>query len=321
MIEEKVKKRGWIKNVAIIFLSVLLVLTFFSNTIMNHSLPEVSAQYVTSGTINAKIRGSGTVAANQSYDVVLKQTREVEQVLVKVGDEVQIGDVLFVLADSDSQELTEAETSLETMQLDYQKGLINLANTDYAKENRDITRAQEKLNQSIAERDACEFIPQELVDAKQYLKIAKDEQRQYENEVSKLETSLSDLQDAYSEAVSDRDKYQSEESSLEADIKNYQDQLDALTNGAGVEELERKVRDLEQDLAAAEQALAEDQQIYGSDYSALRTAAINALQAEGTEATEENIKIKMGVLVKTSATEEQKTAYETLTRIRPRSTI
>ena len=47
MIEEKVKKRGWIKNVAIIFLSVLLVLTFFSNTIMNHSLPEVSAQYVT----------------------------------------------------------------------------------------------------------------------------------------------------------------------------------------------------------------------------------------------------------------------------------
>ena len=87
------------------------------------------------------------------------------------------------------------------MQLDYQKGLINLANTDYAKENRDITRAQEKLNQSIAERDACEFIPQELVDAKQYLKIAKDEQRQYENEVSKLETSLSDLQDAYSEAV------------------------------------------------------------------------------------------------------------------------
>lgn len=314
MIEEKVKKRGWIKNVAIIFLSVLLVLTFFSNTIMNHSLPEVSAQYVTSGTINAKIRGSGTVAANQSYDVVLKQTREVEQVLVKVGDEVQIGDVLFVLADSDSQELTEAETSLETMQLDYQKGLINLANTDYAKENRDITRAQEKLNQSIAERDACEFIPQELVDAKQYLKIAKDEQRQYENEVSKLETSLSDLQDAYSEAVSDRDKYQSEESSLEADIKNYQDQLDALTNGAGVEELERKVRDLEQDLAAAEQALAEDQQIYGSDYSALRTAAINALQAEGTEATEENIKIKMGVLVKTSATEEQKTAYETLTK-------
>lgn len=314
MIEEKVKKRGWIKNVAIIFLSVLLVLTFFSNTIMNHSLPEVSAQYVTSGTINAKIRGSGTVTANQSYDVVLKQTREVEQVLIKVGDEVQVGDVLFVLADSDSQELTEAETSLETMQLDYQKGLINLANTDYAKENRDITRAQEKLNKSIEERDACEFVEQELIDAKQYLKLAKEEQREYENEVSKLETALTDLQETYSEAVSDRDKYQSEVTSLEADIKNYQDQLDSLTNGAGVEELERKVRDLEQDLAAAKQVLAEDQQIYGADYSSLQQDAKAALEAEGAATTEENIKVKMGVLVKTTASEEQKKAYEVLTK-------
>ncbi len=41
MAEEKKFKRGWVKNVAIIFLAVLLVLTFFSNTIMNRSLPEV----------------------------------------------------------------------------------------------------------------------------------------------------------------------------------------------------------------------------------------------------------------------------------------
>ena len=40
------KKRGrrdWVKNAIIIFLAVLLVLTFFSNTIMNYSLPEVAA--------------------------------------------------------------------------------------------------------------------------------------------------------------------------------------------------------------------------------------------------------------------------------------
>ena len=33
--ETKVKNRDWVKNAAIIFLAVLLVLTFFSNTIMN----------------------------------------------------------------------------------------------------------------------------------------------------------------------------------------------------------------------------------------------------------------------------------------------
>ena len=52
--ETNVKKREWVKTVAIIFLAVMLVLTFFSNTIMNHSLPEVATANVTSGTINAK---------------------------------------------------------------------------------------------------------------------------------------------------------------------------------------------------------------------------------------------------------------------------
>ena len=63
------KRRGWIKNAAIIFLAIMLVLTFFSNTIMNRSLPEVATQYVSSGTISAKIRGTGTVTANSAYDV------------------------------------------------------------------------------------------------------------------------------------------------------------------------------------------------------------------------------------------------------------
>lgn len=56
-------KRDWVKNAIIIFLAVLLVLTFFSNTIMNYSLPEVAAQYPLSTTITTKIRGSGTVEA------------------------------------------------------------------------------------------------------------------------------------------------------------------------------------------------------------------------------------------------------------------
>ena len=39
MEETKPKNRAWVKDAAIVFLVVLLVLTFFSNTIMNHSLP------------------------------------------------------------------------------------------------------------------------------------------------------------------------------------------------------------------------------------------------------------------------------------------
>ena len=38
-VKEKSGKRELIKSIAIVFLVVLLLLTFFSNTIMNYSLP------------------------------------------------------------------------------------------------------------------------------------------------------------------------------------------------------------------------------------------------------------------------------------------
>ena len=103
--ETKVKRREWVKTAAIIFLAVLLVLTFFSNTIMNRSLPEVAAQYVESGSINARIRGSGTISANEVYEVSLSQTRKIRSVLVKVGQQVNAGDTLFELEAMESEEL------------------------------------------------------------------------------------------------------------------------------------------------------------------------------------------------------------------------
>ncbi|MDR0948299.1 MAG: efflux RND transporter periplasmic adaptor subunit, partial [Lachnospiraceae bacterium] len=61
MNENRKKRRDWVKNAAIIFLAVMLVLTFFSNTILNYSLPEVAVQYVQPGNITAKVRGTGTI--------------------------------------------------------------------------------------------------------------------------------------------------------------------------------------------------------------------------------------------------------------------
>ncbi|MCD8326553.1 MAG: hypothetical protein LUC90_07700 [Lachnospiraceae bacterium] len=50
------RRRDWIKNAVIVFLIIMLILTFFSNTIMNYSLPEVSAEYVSSSTITTRVR-------------------------------------------------------------------------------------------------------------------------------------------------------------------------------------------------------------------------------------------------------------------------
>lgn len=119
MNENGTKRREWVKTAAIIFLSVLLVLTFFSNTIMNYSLPEVAAQYVESGSITAKIRGTGMIESDDPYEVKIKQTRTIESVKVKAGDMVEKGDVLFELKDEESEELDTARTELETARLAY----------------------------------------------------------------------------------------------------------------------------------------------------------------------------------------------------------
>ena len=91
------KRREWVKNAAIIFLSIMLVLTFFSNTIMNYSLPEVATEYVQSGTITEKVRGTGTITASDPYNVSISESRVISSVAVKAGDEVKKGDALMKL--------------------------------------------------------------------------------------------------------------------------------------------------------------------------------------------------------------------------------
>lgn len=125
MNENTKKRREWIKNAAIVFLVIMLILTFFSNTIMNYSLPEVATQTVTSGSITAKIRGTGNVEAGEPYNVSIKETRTVSSVAVKKGDEVQKDDPLFVLEDSESTELKEAEKALEDLLLAFEQKILS----------------------------------------------------------------------------------------------------------------------------------------------------------------------------------------------------
>ena len=146
--DTNVKRREWVKTAAIIFLAVLLVLTFFSNTIMNASLPEVATQQVTQGTINAKIRASGTITANETYNVKLAQSRKIESVKCKVGQAVNAGDVLFVLEAQESDELKQAKADLESKELDYQKSLITASNGT-AQEDRDVQKLRDAYNEAL----------------------------------------------------------------------------------------------------------------------------------------------------------------------------
>lgn len=124
--EDTIKiRKDKVKNVAIVFLSVMLVLTFFSNSILNRALPEVATAYVEYNTITEKVRGTGTVTALDPYKVVIKDTRTIESVAAMVGDEVTKDQVLFYLADKESDELEALEKELDDLILNYSTAILS----------------------------------------------------------------------------------------------------------------------------------------------------------------------------------------------------
>ncbi|MCL2221043.1 MAG: hypothetical protein FWC20_02165 [Oscillospiraceae bacterium] len=156
---DSVRKRGWVKNGTIIFLIILVVLLFLSNTIMNHGLPEVAAQFTTSGTITARVRGNGIVSAIESYEVITMQTRTVSAVLARPGDEVAVGDTLIVLAGMGSEELDRARDELHELELRYEIELIESpgGSESVASAARSVQRARNALSDAQRVLDAIHF--------------------------------------------------------------------------------------------------------------------------------------------------------------------
>lgn len=150
------KRREWVKTAAIIFLTIMLLLTFFSNTIMNYSLPEVSAKYVQSGSLSEQIRGTATVEAAQQYEVKYTgASRVVQAVEVKQGDTVEKGQVLLRFEEGESPDLQQAQSDLEAKQDEYRTKLLD-AGVDYSADELSIKNLEEdisRLKQSLGGSD------------------------------------------------------------------------------------------------------------------------------------------------------------------------
>lgn len=305
MDEQVVKlKRGWVKNAAIVFLSIMLVLTFFSNTILNRSLPEVAARYVESGTINAKIRGSGTVTAGESYDVVLEQTRKVESVYVHVGDFVNTGDVLFLLSNSDSEELKQAQKALDSMRLAYEKTLLSMDEADYAQENRNIQKAKEALAEAQAELLKNTVTTDEILNAQLALRDAEKVQKELNTALADTEEYLAEASAEYNALEAKIEGWEEQLEVLEETIDEYKKQIKSLKSGSG--DLEDELAEAQKDLKKAKESYASLRITYGADYDALKEAAEQI--AAGSD-----VIYQMAAIVKDrEATDPQKIAYEKL---------
>ena len=246
MNEQVGKKRDWIKNAAIVFLTIMLVLTFFSNTIMNYSLPEVSAQYVSSGTIQAKVRGSGTIEAGDPYSVKTDASKTILSVAVRNGDHVEKGDVLFYLEEGDSTELKQAQKTLDSLLDAYRQKALN-ADIDPEVTNK-------ILNGQFTDFNTYYVKVQNL---KKEIKELEDHIAVYEREIAKVQETRDEAAGEGSD--SSKEKRQAYEACI-AERQKAETALSAALTAAGVssvEEAATKLTAAETNLAAAKKAVSD----------------------------------------------------------------
>lgn len=284
MNEKKSKRREWVKTAAIVFLSVMLVLTFFSNTIMNYSLPEVAAQYITSGTITAKIRGTGIVESGSLFNVKITESRKVLSVEVRVGDIVEIGDIICYLDESESSELKDARAQLEILQDTYESALdsynLALLTGNYSAE----------VIQNAGSTQSVSVYREQILQLQNEIAAQQDVVDDWQNQIDALQNQI----DVSSNLVAERNAVtnaQAAVSSLEAlllepqnKLVNLNAQLAALQEGE-----EMPDEEVQEQIAALQAQIAEQEKKISSLNSQLVSARTNLANAQTVLAYKESI--------------------------------
>lgn len=273
--ENRSPRKEVIKNIAIVFLAVLLVLTFFSNTFMNYTLPQVSAVYVSQGTISEQIRGSGTVEAAESYEVKFDQTRTIKSVAVKTGQTINAGDTLFELEDSDSDELTQAQKDLEDKELDYKKAVLAQSDSskyqsDYLeiqKAEKELSELQAKYQAALAGTDPLSSALNDYNSLKSRSDKLTKEKEDLSNQLSAVNADTSDdminlTGDYYDTLRADKDRV----TELEKKVETAQADYDDLSKDVGADT--DYASKIEETRKAIESATVELNQLYISLYNA-----------------------------------------------------
>ncbi|MGN0598259.1 MAG: HlyD family efflux transporter periplasmic adaptor subunit [Oscillospiraceae bacterium] len=267
------KKREWVKTAAIIFLTIMLLLTFFSNTIMNYSLPEVSAKYVQSGSLSEQIRGTVTVEAAQQYEVKYGGTaRTVDSVEVKQGDTVEKGQVLLRFS-GEIPDLEAAEKELETAQNTYRSKLLDMG-ADYSSEELEIKNLEEdieRLKTNLGGNDdylkkAAEQkeLDEKILSLTKKCNELEKENKEYENKLAHITEQLTalssddyealdtvysnELSPIYTSVVDNKDKKEKYEKEVEQYTKELGDMVtneDIASKNAEVQKLQAQVASLE----------------------------------------------------------------------------
>ena len=146
------RRKDIIKNITIVFLLILLALTFFSRTIMNYTLPEVATHVVAQGEVSPRIRGQGIAEVDDPFTVTMTQARAIKSVAVRVDQTVKRGDVIYYLEDNESDELRTARQELADQQSSFTKRLFDgsLSDSEITRLRSGNYRSDDEMQSALA---------------------------------------------------------------------------------------------------------------------------------------------------------------------------
>ena len=193
---KKRKKKTWIVKALVAFLIIMGILTFFSNTIMNMTLTQVSTQQIYGATLSSITRAPGTVHAKTEKQVKAPGEMTIDEVPVYLYQEVMEGDVLATLITPEKQEdLEEARQSLAEMEkkMAYDERKPG-ESRDYYTQEMDVVDAEKDVAQAEKNLAAAKNKDAAIAQTQADIKAISDQITQLEKDKAILETTKTELE-------------------------------------------------------------------------------------------------------------------------------
>ena len=177
--EETKSNRKWVFKAMIAFIAILAVLTFFSNTIMNLTIPIVVTSTAMRGNLAYTNSATAQLVSDNQIEVKGLEGRTVAQVVCSNYDTVSEGDVIMTLVPvEDMHELTDLETQLVQLQRQQEYAQRTPHHNDFSAQNRAVrtaelalAEAQATLN-SATNREETIYAAQQVLAANQAAVVA-----------------------------------------------------------------------------------------------------------------------------------------------------
>ena len=279
-VQKKKKSRKWIVKALIIFLVVMGILTFFSNTIMNMTLTQVSTMQIYGSTLSNIVRASGTVKAKVTHEIKAPGDVTIENVEQYLYSNVEEGDVLATLKTPENQEDLEAKK----------------------KELEELLKSLSYDKRTPSERTDYYYLETALADARKKASEAAKQLDQVRNKTSLIaqkKSEISNIQKKIDKAGSDKATLESQKSEMEGKRDEASEALGPLNEAllAAQVELSKCITDPEDPmfdpdrLAACTEAVknaqvaVDNMNAMYSDYSQKVTNIINTINAKDADAT------------------------------------